>query len=86
MKTQPILVMCVVALLIVVCLLIVIYCLPVHICPIPTPRQMQVMLNDAGYTDNDGNPLEVDGRFGSKSMETWLKSAIDAEIAQCNQF
>lgn len=40
-------------------------------------RAMQVALNAAGYTDADGNPLEVDGKWGRKSQQAFDKLIAD---------
>lgn len=40
-------------------------------------RAMQVALNAAGCTDADGNPLEVDGKWGRKSQQAFDKLIAD---------
>ena len=41
--------------------------------------KMQVMLNDAGYTDNNDKPLDEDGRLGPKTRAAAQKAGIDPE-------
>ena len=36
-------------------------------------RELQQALNDAGFTDNDGNELKVDGKYGSKTRQAVWK-------------
>lgn len=40
---------------------------------------MQVRLNDAGYTDNNNNPLEEDGLLGPKTRAAAQKAGVDPE-------